>query len=326
MLVANETELISDACDLAYVNDMLVNEAALEPVVRGLQVQSACVLRHKVGKRCLIRYTGTDARGADLVLLGKIRFKGLDHVSAAVQRELYAAGFNGSDGLSVPRVYGELPLLRMWIQEFVADAVPMTVSSSEFVSAQHRVACAVARLHQTSMGLARHHTVGDELALLQNRFDQLRRSRPELVGLIDSLQDTASRIAEELSRRTLYSTIHRDFYFDQVLYSDSQVVLVDWDQCCLGPPELDVGNYVGHLRELAIRTPQFAEACGAAEEVFMGAYFKAMQPASRAAAELWANLTLARHVSLSTLLPNRSHTTIALAEQALLAKQTLLAK
>lgn len=319
MKAPNENDLIRAACDLHYVAEVFRDSAALDPALQGFQIRSATMVRHKKGKRCLIKYSGIDDSGVKLEFLGKIRFKGRDLRTPALQRELRSAGFDGVQGFSVPQVYGELPALNMWLQEFVGNGIQVSMNSNDFIASQERVASSLARLHRTPISTTKRHTIDDELALLESRFQLLRHSRPELGHLLDELQTSTLKIARTLEASSLLTTIHRDFYFDQVLVSQSQTVLVDLDLCCIGPPELDVGNYIGHLREYAIRCQDFEKTCEAAEGVFMNSYFAHMRQASRTAAERWAILTLARHVSLSSTMPGRYHTTVALAKQTLSA-------
>jgi Ser/Thr protein kinase RdoA (MazF antagonist) len=47
--------------------------------------------------------------------------------------------------------------------------------------------------------------------------------------------------------------VHRDLYEEQILLGDS-VGLIDLDDAALGPPELDLGNLLGHLELLEHRT------------------------------------------------------------------------
>ncbi|MCA9125720.1 MAG: phosphotransferase [Planctomycetales bacterium] len=310
-------DLIRDACDLTNVNSLLQKSNSVDTVLRGLRIRSANVIRYKSGRRCLIKYSGENHHGTVLEFLGKIRFKGLDLKSASLQQNLRFAGFDGTQDCSVPRVLGTLPSLNMWLQHYVSDSKPLTVTSVDFIARQVQVAHCLARLHQTKIECSRCHTADDELRLLQSRLYDLSELRADLGRCIEALQNLTREIADRLSVQRNESTIHRDFYFDQVLVSPKHTVLLDWDLGCIGPAELDVGNYVAHLREYAIRNTNFQEACSEAEHEFTRAYFDRMPHASRLAVEHWALLTIARHVALSNTLAGRSHTTFALVERVI---------
>ena len=210
----------------------------------------------------------------------------------------------------------------MWLQEFIEDATPCRVESADFVSQQARVAELLARLHRTPLSPAKHHTPRDEMRLLEARLSQLDQDRPAWRRRIDAVRIATRRIADRLAVANPLTTIHRDFYPDQVLVSRSRTVLLDLDLCCVGPPELDVGNYIGHLREYAIRFPVHRSACALAEREFTRACMEMTPGLSPREVESWAILTLARHISLSTQLPGRGHTTCKLVEATLTAFAT----
>lgn len=322
MRVTDEASLLDAACDTLQVTALLRDGRNVDPKVRGLKVRSANVMRYKPGKRCLIKYHGVDSNGSVVDFLGKIRFKGLDEKSAAIQQTLTSllknnGSVHSTEPVAVPRVYGVLPSLNMWLQEFVSQAVPLDFGSRDFISAQSSVAYALARLHQTPVANLNQYTVDDELAMLRKRLSQLKQTHPELNALVDRLMKKAAAVCDELRFPSLQTAIHRDFYFEQVLLSHERTILVDLDLCCCGPPELDVGNYIGHLHEYAFRCPNVAVLCKDAAQAFTQAYFAEMPQANYDAVQHWTTLTLARHVLLSTCLPGRSHTTLSLFRAAI---------
>lgn len=74
---------------------------------------------------------------------------------------------------------------------------------------------------------------------------------------IDRRQTEIRRIRGQFNWNSFVTTTHRDFYWDQVLVSPRQTVFIDFDLFCLGSPDLAVGNYSGHLREDALRCPDY---------------------------------------------------------------------
>ena len=62
------------------------------------------------------------------------------------------------------------------------------------------------------------------------------------------------RAAHELAGEWRCSTVvHRDLYEEQLLVGD-RIGLIDLDDAALGPPELDLGNLLGHVELLALRS------------------------------------------------------------------------
>ncbi len=49
------------------------------------------------------------------------------------------------------------------------------------------------------------------------------------------------------------TVLHRDLYEEQIMVSD-RIGLIDLDDAALGPPELDLGNLLGHVELLALRS------------------------------------------------------------------------
>jgi thiamine kinase-like enzyme len=103
--------------------------------------------------------------------------------------------------------------------------------------------------------------------------------------------------------------IHRDFYPDQVLVGGEHLYLLDFDLYCEGDPALDIGNFVGHMREYGLRTTGSPDAFKEHEQAMVERFVQLSSEATRQRIEVYSLLTLARHVYLSTQFPERqSHT------------------
>jgi hypothetical protein len=322
----DEAELMRACCDLTRVTRAW--EGCTHPLpgqsetVSSGRLLAAQIVRHKPGKRCLIKYRGVSLRGNSFEVLGKVRFKGIDSRSAEVQRKLFESGFDDNQATCVPRVLGQVPALNMWLQQAVVDATPLDVDSPGFVGAQAKVATGLAKLHGSTLITARPFTLQDELSLLEARYEALAETDPAMARWITPLRRGVQAIALNIDTALPQVLIHRDFYFEQVLISPRQTWLIDFDCCCVGPPELDVGNYVAHLRELAVRYPLSANCYHEAEECFLHAYYGECYSKRREQMQWWCGLSLARHVILSRLIPGRRHTTQSLCEQVLSLAKT----
>ena len=77
------------------------------------QIQAIRVVRYKPGRRCLIEYRlGSDGLSDPvLVLMGKVRARGLDPHTHHLMRGLRETGFSedSQDGISVPEPIGMIP-------------------------------------------------------------------------------------------------------------------------------------------------------------------------------------------------------------------------
>jgi hypothetical protein len=283
-------------------------------------LRSIRVTRYKPGRRCLIEYEGDVVRRgaapAAVCLVGKVRAKGADRAACALLEALGRAGFgpDSPDGVSVPAAVGVVPGLGMWLQHRV-PGLPATdlLAGEGGPSLARRIAGAIHKVHRAGLPAPRRHTIADELATLQARLADVAADRPGWAGRLDRLLAACRRVAADTPDPQPVGS-HRDFYPDQVLVDGSRLYLLDFDLFAEADAGLDVGNFVGHLTEQALRTlgsPEALAECEAAmEERFVELSGEACRPAVRA----YAALTLSRHVYLSTRFPERRPFTAALLE------------
>jgi Ser/Thr protein kinase RdoA (MazF antagonist) len=89
------------------------------------------------------------------------------------------------------------------------------------------------------------HTLERELEILEERVAQ---APTDLGAAVDGA------LAALAGAGWGYPTVvHRDLYEEQVLVGD-RIGLIDLDDAALGPPELDVGNFLAHVDLLALRS------------------------------------------------------------------------
>ena len=107
------------------------------------------------------------------------------------------------------------------------------------------------------------HTVERELEILDGRAG--RTSAP----ISEAVRARLPAFADGVWPAT--TVVHRDLYEEQILVGD-RIGLIDLDDAALGPPELDVGNLLGHIdllglragRDLSTPTHTLIEAYGSA--------------------------------------------------------------
>jgi aminoglycoside phosphotransferase (APT) family kinase protein len=230
--------------------------------------------------------------------------------------ELWRCGFrpDGERAMAVPEPLGVVPELHMVLQRAVPGRVATElVGGPSGVALMGRVAEAIHALHGAGIPTHRRHTLADELRILGERLSTVIAARPEweqrIERLLRACEGLASRVKEPPPRG-----IHRDFYPDQVIVDGGRLTLLDLDLYALGDPALDVGNFAGHLTELALRCWGDPEALRDREEALEERYLELAGDVSLDALRAYAVLTLARHVHISTTFPARRHTTSALLE------------
>ncbi|MBL8814904.1 MAG: aminoglycoside phosphotransferase family protein [Planctomyces sp.] len=290
----------------------------LDPILKDKHLSNAVSLRHKPGRRQLLELCfteGTRAQqqkqstetGLPAGVLGKVRFKGLDRRTPELHNALNRSPLQNSRHLRIPRTLGIVPALQMWIQERI-DATQVTPDQRTPLVVHSRVAQALREFHSSGVVVEREHTVDDELSVLNQRLSEFRRLNPEWEAATLKILENCSALAGTL-RTAKGVLIHRDFYFDQVLYDARQISMLDLDLAAMGSPELDAGNYIAHLMEYGLRRTDAAEYCRHAALVFQDCFLEANPDTTEDRLNAWTLLGLARHIWLSTQFPDRWHTT-----------------
>lgn len=299
------------------------------------RVTAATLVRHKPGRRALVKYQVETATGP-LTLLGKIRAKGTDRTSYQIQQALWQTGWDADsrDRMSIPEPLGLVPDWHMTLQRQVSG-IPLTqlLATDQGIPLAERIAALAHKLHRTPVPTTKTHTLGDELSILRDRLPLVAEQYPQWAARIEDILtacdhlaapffDPGARAAGPTASDPLPSTgIHRDFYADQVLVDGDRLWLVDLDLCCQGSPALDIGNFIAHITEQSLREKGDAESWGdraaALQAAYVGIYCGAHPREQVAAAlareiDLYAALTLVRHIHISNQIVSRRPYTEAL--------------
>ncbi len=283
------------------------------------RVEAAHLVRHKPGRRCLISYALRDRDGRCFTAFGKIRAKGADSRSFAVQQELWNRGFGpgGQSGAHVAQPIALLPHLGMWIQAEVPGKAFSTLACNAGDAAR-----AIAALHKSGLRLLRRHSIVDELAILEQRLTKLAERRPEWALAIDDIRHAADARAACLLP-VAPGPIHRDFYHDHLLCKGADHYLIDLDLLCLGDPALDIGNFNAHLTEWGLRAWNDPEKFADWQRQFTRNACRenpAIRPENIAVYEF---LSLVRLLEISDRMPERQASAAALLELCQAHVQTL---
>lgn len=266
----------------------LARQAKVVEHLTGITAQKAEVLREKKGRRILLRYG--DA-------IGKQRIKGYDAHTPALHNRLRSAGF--SDGeVAVPAVLAEAPALNMWIQQRIsAPLLTDLLPTTDHVL--HAVGRSLARLHHSAVTSERRWTMVQEAAVMTTALNIAMHDRPNDASDIRYLMSTLQYALSDLEPAPDV-LLHRDFYPDQVLVDDQQIWLLDLDLCAQGAAVIDIGNFLAHLDEWALRTGQPVN-----EAPFLHGYATiAVLPEG---IELLRSVSLARHIHIAQRFPDRQH-------------------
>lgn len=301
--------LALDACDPRRATQELNGL----PRFAGQTVTSARVVRQKTGRRMIIEYSLTKNDGSSLRVLGKIRSKGLDRRAFALQRLLWleSSDRSATHRIRVAEPLGCIESWNMWLQEFLDGEVAAVALAHDPIDLGRRAAEAIAWLHGTRIDPARIHTVDDELTILQKGLHSVSSELPELRPTLDGLLSSCTTLLRQLKNRPVVVS-HRDFYADQLILGRDFTALVDLDLCTLSDPALDVGNFIAHLRELALRTHGDIHALDHAVYAFEERY-KELRGDDPLAVRAWELSSLVRLIVISRRIDSRRHLTESLA-------------
>ncbi len=305
---------IALALDPAYMQPRLRSITA--GAGEGVALRAIRVVRWKPGRRCLLEYqlSGANGSGCCRTLMGKVRARSFDAPTYALARQLGANGFGADsvDGISVPPVRGVVPECHMWLQ----DKVPGTpgweaISGAKGVHAARRIGAAIAKLQRALPPSAKRHSMADEVVALSGALDNVRALLPKWDVRLRAVQRACELLAAGAGA-TPKSSVHRDFYHDQVIVDGERVWLLDLDIVAEGDPALDAGNFTAHLVEQSLRLLGNPNALGAQEDAFVSAFREAGGDADFESIEIYKTLSLARHIHLTTTFESRRRYTNAL--------------
>ena len=285
-----------------------------------LKLKAIRVVRHKPGKRCVMEYDVEVRRPGEVdhavTLIGKVRARRSGNEGFRQLEAIWNAGFDAqsADGISVPEPVGVISEFKMWCQRKVpGETATMVLRRPEGAALARRIAEAMHKLHRANLPTERAHTMGDELRILRECFAKLTVQKPGWTARLARLLVACEQLGAGVPPPNACG-IHRDFYSSQVIVDGARLWLIDFDCFCLGDPGLDVGNFLGHVIEQALRERGDGAAFGAVEYALEERFVQLSGERVRAAVRAYTTLTLARHIYLSTQFPERAHTTERLLE------------
>ena len=269
------------------------------------------ILRHKPGRRCLIEYQLfawiSGQRRLVASVLGKVRAKGVDKRSFKAQQRLWQGAFSdaAADGIHVPQPLVMLPEVHLWLQCRVRGApAGQHLLESNGAAVAGQVAEACFKLQREGPVSSRVHAAGDELTVLATQLDAVAAVHPSWSGRLRRILRYSEELAKSLPDAAA-RPCHRDFHPDNVVVDGSRLNLVDLDLYCMADPALDMGNFIAHVTEFALRRRGSAEALVSIESALAEAFLRRAGEAHRHALEVYTMLALARHIAISNRISER---------------------
>ncbi|MEZ4589776.1 MAG: glycosyltransferase [Chloroflexota bacterium] len=212
------------------------------------------VLKYKPERRCIVAY-----RANGETIIGKV-FKDQRGVRLLrLQEALYQRGFGlaAADQIYVAEPLGYVPDMNLMLQACAPGQTLNELAEAGSITPWiDRCAETLAKLHRTAVPAATNGASGwglkpylltDELENLAKFRDEICERLPEENGRIQKLFATLERWARFLPPLPQPTTIHRDFYYSQLIMDGAAVTLIDFDLIATGDPAIDVANFIAHL-------------------------------------------------------------------------------
>ena len=272
----------------AVLNPLELGEHLRESLpsqTKGLKEIQVRLLRHHVGKRCVVEITLRATEGSSS-LIGKVYAKDRSDIHQLME-EISRAGFGPCEEFSIPQPTAYLPALHLLLQERVegrpAKESFLSDNESERTAAAERCARWLARFHAIAPRMEPIFHLSNHLVSIDRWFGRLASPGEPFADKAGELFKRLEAAASELHRIEMCAT-HGSYNHHQVILAQGRTVAFDWDKYGLADPNRDVARFVVALRRLALRCLGSFHALDAAVEVFLKTYLCGGRP------EVLANL------------------------------------
>jgi aminoglycoside phosphotransferase (APT) family kinase protein len=243
----------------------------LAPTVR---VDRIAVVRHKPGRRCVIRYDVAVAETGgrrEETWYGKTFASRRGARVHAVHSAIAGAGALGP-GVRVAEPVAYVPALDLTLLRAVPGQPAAPALAAGATGLAERLADALHALHSSELALPRVHGLEAELAPLAERTRRLGERCPPLAA---AAERCLAAVEDGPPGRAIWRRmpIHRDFYHDQVLVdARGTLAVLDFDDAAMSEPAVDVANFIAHLRLLGFQQPASSGAIAASSAAFLARY------------------------------------------------------
>ena len=204
--------------------------------------------------------------------------------------------------IEVPKVVITSPDLGLWVMpQLVGDMLdPQHHDHKAFFD----TGAALAHLHAATVSAEREWTMADEADVLIRALHDAARTRPEHAHALHEISDKARRMLATCLPSG-HALLHRDFYPDQVLMAPDRIVLLDLDLAAGGDAAIDLGNFLAHLQELALRRASDLAAYDDYAGPFLAGYASIRPLPAPDAIETLREISLWRHLAICQRFPDR---------------------
>lgn len=238
------------------------------------------VVKHVPGQRATLFYKFEGRAEASCRLTGKVyrsrrRAARIYHWLGTLEAGVFPPGGN----VRVPHPVALSDALSMVLLEYIDGVDLRHVLEPKGTPAFNAAARWLAALHDSPvLDESRVRTVADEIQKAIGWLDEVAPHVPyNVAARLGSARGRLVEIAASPPRAEL-CTVHRDYYYANVLWDGARLWGIDLDQLRTGDPALDVGHFLAHLETLAfVQTGDFGSLEPQAER-FLQTYVNLRPP------------------------------------------------
>ena len=203
----------------------------------------ANVLGYKPLHRCVLRL-GADSRGGEWI--AKLYGGDRDARAAETYAQLGDCDAAGPVIIPHPEEHDRPRRTLLW-RVLPGEPLLHSLATHQRPGLMRRAAEVIAHLHGRDTRWVRRHTPDDELATVARWARFAAGVSPALHARLEQAED-GLRAAAAMLPAGRYVPSHRDFYDKQILVDGERSALLDLDMACLAEAELDIGNFLAHLK------------------------------------------------------------------------------
>ena len=262
-------------------------------------VRDIRLLKHHPQRRCVLEFVIDFPQethcAVSKFIIGKSRTKGSSRSVSTMLSKLHAYGFglDCADGISTPKYLGRIKPFKIWFYEkVIGEPLDQLIEQSAPYVKPEKIAEIAYKIHRCAYPTWRSYTATDELEILRRGLIRLIEHQPAWHTRILRLFSQCELISRHLHEFTP-TGIHRDFYPEQIIVNHDRYFVLDFDCYTLGDPSLDIGNFIAHIKESALRCQSDMDAFKTLETQLLTEYMQLSKLSSsyNIFAYVWLSLT-----------------------------------
>lgn len=246
-------------------------EEHIDPVDgRTLSAVAASAIQYKPERKCLIRYQldWHDAQEPAKCVYGKV-YRKVNRVYPGLQK-IYRAWHNPR--FRIPKPLGMVPDLSLELIGHVPGThLSLMCREKTFPETCRQIGHGLCEFHEFPVRLNETRDLSVELLEMKSWSENFVMSLPKLG---ERIRKSISMLEMRLlgQERAQPRLVHGDFHVANILVEGERLSLLDFENCFMGNPAIDVGSFYAQLKLLSLKVFRKHAALDASIHAFLEAY------------------------------------------------------